>query len=97
MLNSSVYRANKCNRPSGILGDSFRRTRAPCRAPGPFGSAIPSEDCPERNRSTEQDRLNRSRHDQDGLRPTMTQGNVCEIEERRPIRRTRVHDLEHGL
>jgi len=27
----------------------------------------------------------------------MTQGNVCEIEERRPIRRTRVHDPEHGL
>jgi hypothetical protein len=27
----------------------------------------------------------------------MTQGNVCEIEQWRPIRRTRVHDLEHGL
>jgi hypothetical protein len=27
----------------------------------------------------------------------MTQGNMCEIEQRRPIRRTSVYHLEHGL
>jgi hypothetical protein len=84
-------------RSSGILGHSFRCTCAPCGAPRPFGSAIPSEEFPERNRNPEEDCLNRGRHNQDGLRLAMTQGNVCEIEQRRPVRRTSVYHFEHRL
>jgi len=37
------------------------------------------------------------RHYQDRLGSTMAHGNVGQVEQRRPVRRSRVDDFEHGL
>ena len=51
----------------------------------------------QRQPQLEKDRLNSCRYHQDGLGPSMPQGEVGQVEQRRSIRRTRVDDFEHGL
>ena len=87
----------RCSTSLGTIAGAFRGTRTPCRAARPFDAAITPQDCTEHEQYAEQDRLKRVSHDEDGLRPPMPQGDVCQIEQRRPVRRPRVHDLKYGL
>ncbi len=41
--------------------------------------------------------MERGSHDPGGLGPPMAQGDVCQVEQGRPVASTRIHDLEYGL
>jgi hypothetical protein len=88
---------DRSTRCLGTLVGDVRRAGAPCWAAGPVGAAIAPQERTEHKRCAEQDRLKRERHDQGGLRPAMPLRDVREVKQRRPVPRTGVHDLKHGL
>ena len=69
----------------------------PRRRAGPIGSAIAAEDGAGQHDQRQDDRLQRTRQEQHGLRPAMPPRGVRHIEQQRPIRRTAVEHVEHRL
>jgi hypothetical protein len=60
-------------------------------------SAISTQQRSDDHDHSKHERLNGRWHDQDGLRVPMADGKVRQVDQRWPIRRTGVHDLEDCL
>jgi len=81
----------------GIFSGTARRTETARWTPGPIIAAVEPKDRADPDDHSKEHGLNRSWHYEYGLRPTVPQGRMGKVEERRPPFGTCVYDLEHGL